>query len=318
MNFPVATSTEPPIIDNDHAAERDWKNRLPKPAQEKLAAVRRARDDARTMLEAAMATVRDLRAPDGAYADAAREHDNLVRTNRYVPNRDMTPAVQKRVRGHAAIIDDAAQRMAKAKADIDAAVAVERERGEIWKRAARTVTHVERWLESGNRKLKEFTSDFALAEGQTPLAELEVARSLVAALAADRKRLEQASMSMAEVKQRVRTFVEGRAARVNARGLIGHNAHITISFGEEADPTALLAWLEPDKLMRALERDAAAHLEGRHCLSELEQARELKANADRLLAAERKEIALIELLAKQGTVVAFRVNTDARAMLGVE
>lgn len=317
MNFPVATTDQPPVIESAAPSDRVW-SRLPKAARVKLAAIRAARDSARQLLDAQMEVVRNLKAPDSAYADATRELDNLERTQRFVPTRTDDPKVFAKAKGHDAILQDAAKRVAHFKAEIDAAVAVQNERGDRWKHLSRLCTHLDRWLGQSERPLVVMPNDAVLTEGQNPLAELETTRTLVVALTAERKRVEQAAMSMAEVKQRVRRFVEGRGAKVNPTGLVGRNGTINVTYGEDADLLALLCWLEPDRVARRLEKEAEAQLEGRHALSELDQARALRDTADRLLAAERREEALIELLATQGTSVMRQTNADPRAVLGVE
>ncbi len=70
--------------------------------------------------------------------------------------------------------------------------------------------------------------------------------------------------------------------------------------------------------MRRLEQEIDQQVSDRFVLSELDQARELAALDAKMLDAERREEALIELLEAEGSTIARRANASPQAVLGVE
>jgi hypothetical protein len=84
------------------------------------------------------------------------------------------------------------------------------------------------------------------------------------------------------------------------------------------DTLALIAWLLPDRLIAALDREIDEVADDKAALT-LEQRRKAEAEilAD-MLATEREECALIEIAQTQGIAIDYRTDCDARAILDIE
>lgn len=294
--------------------------RLPEPARDKLLALRTQRDDTRALLEAAMTTVTDLVAPGNELVAAQRELAQLENPDLKLGFADMDKerADQEGAK-FGRRIEEARARVAFIKAQHQKARALQEERGKLWQVAHGLCTRIEEWLDKGS-------SPLALAspvspepdKGLTALETLTRLRERRAALGAERRKVEGATMSPSEAKQRLRSIVEGRAAKVHVSGLIHRDDHVSVGASGEHEAFNLLCWLQPDVVVRRLEREVDEQSADRFTLSELDQARELKKLNDKILGLERREEALIEWLAGQGTVVPRRADADPRAVLGVE
>lgn len=79
-----------------------------------------------------------------------------------------------------------------------------------------------------------------------------------------------------------------------------------------ADGLGLLSWLFKDKLIAALDAEIDAISDDKNALSDEQRDARLAKLHDDLLDAERAECALIE-----GTAIAHRTDTDARALLAI-
>ena len=82
------------------------------------------------------------------------------------------------------------------------------------------------------------------------------------------------------------------------------------------DIVGLLAWLDPERLMERLEQEVDARFPG-DGLSDSERSEKLAELEAELLAAERREEAIIGMAREGGANVSRRAHADPRAVLNV-
>jgi hypothetical protein len=297
--------------------------RLPAPARAKLEALRSARDDARALSDTATAKVAELR---NDLAAARRElaeletadHEGRLLRRAYTHDEAGTTVTQERDDTR---LDAARQRVDRLAEQLERA---ERQRTERWQTLGRTVTRIEEWLAKQQRPLAACEVEAPkLAKGADLPAEIEKARDLLQALAAERRKIEAAPVPTTEAQQRIRRFVAGRAARVRVGGLLTREGVVRFPqdevHGVGLSPVDLACFLDPDRMARRLEAEFLERAEtAGEPLSELDQTRALKAIDDRILTAERREEALVCLAEEAGSDVLRRPDADPRAVLGVE
>ncbi|SFZ82900.1 hypothetical protein SAMN02983003_1339 [Devosia enhydra] len=304
---------------------------LPATAAGKLVALRRARDDARVLYEAAQSAVFAFRGPDSDLIPAERlvaEYEKLdLRQVTLAPlrmGRDGSPTEASEA-AHAADAkkfdarrQEAYDRLDRLKTEYEAARALQAERGRQWQALNGLVAALERWLDKHTGRFAPVPLEPPAVFAGKPYGQgLSELRDLIAALTAERKRIERAPMSASEAKARIRPWVKMMADRVRLVGAIHHGVAIDLA-SAEPDPTlAYLCFLNPDAVVRRLEQEVDAQLQGRFTLGELDKARKLKELDGQLLNAERREEALIMIMAEVGTVVLRRPNADPKAVLGL-
>lgn len=319
---------------------------LPQPARDKLERLRAARDDAHVLLTAAYEKAAGLRT-GATLAGARRELAELEKADsRNLLYRDTNavsepqaavdgpPRVDRRPERDTARLTAARERVEKLEAELAKADALRDRRSEAWQALARLVTHIEEWLKelSSTPELAE-VEPIKLGRNKKPVDELSAARELVAALAAERKRTERAPLPAAELKVRARMLVDRRAGRVRVTGLNGRASTLDVTVssrraaagGGAANPESaaretaldLMCWLNPQAMLRRLEAEIDAEANDRLALSELDLARALADLDARLLAAERREEALIMQIEAAGGDASRRPAADPRAILGL-
>jgi len=305
--------------------------RLPDATRHKLMALRGQRDDARSLLDAAMERVQDMQGPGNALQTAKQELGQWERTNKakVISNKahaegwptnsdeaDETYAAtsEQLDAGHREVVD----RVKRLQEQYDAARNAQENRAATWQALGKLVTRIEEWLAKGNGSLAIIeTTPPKLAANKTAQSEIERLRDLIHALTTERRRIEKAAMPAAEAKARAKTWVERRAAKVNLGGLVHRESQVTITAPREETAIDLACWLHPEAMTRRLEKQIEADLENRTVLTELEQARELKKLDGKILDAERKEEALIVGIETAGGRFLRRPQADPRAVLGV-
>lgn len=84
------------------------------------------------------------------------------------------------------------------------------------------------------------------------------------------------------------------------------------------DPLALLAWLDPQKMIDALARDIDEIADDSTALDSATRAMREDEIEKKILAAEREEEALVEQALAAGLKVSRRLDADPRAILGID
>lgn len=323
--FETSIPDGPKIIGNSLPPER-VSTRLPPEALQKLVHLQMVRDDIRDGLDAAQAKLTDMRRPDNALSVALQElnlmeqtdigavFQQAFRTQGTPPEKQSAEYERYKVRYEAVVV-----RVEHLRAEVEKVRATVEERGQNWQNAEKLVVNILRWLAVGSDPL--VMAEFAapkLSKNQSADDEIEKLRGLLTALKAEHKRVGKAAIPATEAKLRAKSWVAGRAARVRLHGFVNRNGSPDIGLPEQEAALALACWLQPETVLRRLEKEIDERVNDRVTLTELEQARELKKLNDKIMDAERREEALIVQLADDGKVVARRFNAEPRAVLGVE
>lgn len=323
-------STVVASIDTDTPNLSRVLSKLPASAVAKFRALQSARDDARVLYEAAMDKLAELRQPYNDLSVAQKHLAEIEATSAgqvahnkaagegALSEEQHTAALDKFRRDHEA----AQERVAALQAEHDAAKVLADARAKHWQALNTLVGRIEDWLADlgDGRRVPSAAEPIMpkLAKGQLAADEVANLREVIAALRAEHKRVDRAAPPAADTKRRIPEFVAQKAARVRVGGLVGRDIPINVQTPELDAAFALACWLNPDAVIRRLEKETDEQLESRFTLSDLDRARDLKKLSDRLLETERREEALIELAAQQGTRLARRPDVDPRAILGLE
>lgn len=305
---------------------------LPQPARDKLERLRAARDDAYVLLDAANDKATALRT-GATLANARTELTELEKADsRNLLFRDTNslsepqaasdgpPPVDRRPERDTARLEAARERVERLEAELVKVDALRKHRSEAWQAMSRLVSNIEEWLRGLSAALEPVESESVkLAKGKKPEDELFATRELIAALAADRKRTERASLPASEAKMRARMLVTRHAEQVRVTGLAARSGtpEVVVANHGQDQGFALLCWLNPQAVIRRLEAEIDSQSNDRLALSELDLARKLKEIDERLLLTERREEALVELVEQAGGDVARRPAADPRAVLGL-
>lgn len=183
----------------------------------------------------------------------------------------------------------------------------------------------------------------ALRKGETVLAAIDRNRLGIREIGAERHRIESAQQTLAEGLAQAQAEIDAVAKRgeidasallearlplawptttqrlqlaavVGATGgqVIGH------AMGEITDVHALTVWLLKDILTQKVTEQLTSMADPANALSAADREQQLADLDEQALALERREVALVRKARAEGHVVDFRVDTDVRALLGVE
>lgn len=179
-----------------------------------------------------------------------------------------------------------------------------------------------------------------LKKNETPAAALDRLRLRLRELGADEHRVRSAPFPSSYAKTRMRAMVEQRMQEPDLTGLIEHDAEIRwpmtrldmplvavgqnqspvigSSAGEVIDILAVLAWLDPARLVAKLSAEIDAVADDEAAMThEQRQVKLAEIEADRI-ALEREECAVIRHMQAQGMAIEYRADADPKAVLSVE
>src|SRR5262249_34854081 len=149
---------------------------------------------------------------------------------------------------------------------------------------------------------------------------LAAVRGEISALHGKLARVKAAPLPQADQKELVEQYVIGlmRQAAPNV-AVVGDRLRVGFRGDVYApeDVAALVSWLAPELVCRALERELAAQPERAGALPKLERLRQEAELEAQVYELERKEEALILRGADDGIELMRRPNADPRAVLGV-
>lgn len=204
----------------------------------------------------------------------------------------------------------------------------------------RLVSSLDAWLSrQGGRELVAYVGPAPkLGRGETASDAVERCRRRLRELRADLARIEAAPIPSSVAKEKARAEVMRLAAqgRPNVAAMVEAGQKIewplartdvsawregrpdpNVPLVRAVDPVALAAWLDPDALLAALEREIDELADDEAALSdEARAAKRTEILAD-LLAVERDEEAFILQAAASGAEILRRPDADPRAVLGL-
>jgi hypothetical protein len=311
------------------SARGDGAAMLPVEARQKLDGLRERRDEL-------LAIARDL----GDKCEAARlEKIEFERALRHMRDAD--------VAGH---LNDDDPRVLRARERIAAADAELRRfedrrdaRTAEWTPLGQLIDATERWLQSlpGDAVIEPAEVETPkLLKGETPSAAVDRLRRKRRDLIADLAQVEAAPITSTTARALVKAEVEALAARgrPDLYGTIEHAEPIRwpesrisaplVGFAQSegqpmlqgtatakvSDALALIAWMYRDDLLAALDAEVDAVADDAAALTDDERAARKADILTSVLEYERAEVALIDEI---GGAVAFRPDTDPRALLAV-
>lgn len=208
-----------------------------------------------------------------------------------------------------------------------------------WAALSQLVQALETFVASAEHPLKAAPSvSVSIKKGETVLDCVEARRRRLRELASDLTRIHAAPFPSAVVKAKARSEILALAeagcpdlmSAVEAGDgirwptLAGTRqttfdvaARMPVYTAEAPNALAILAWLNRDQLIAAIEAEIDDVSEDGVALTDLQRAQQVaEVRADRL-AVEREEEALIETAATQGLDLLRRPDADPRAVLGV-
>lgn len=161
-----------------------------------------------------------------------------------------------------------------------------------------------------------------LRKGDSPLDALNRVRADIRTAQGEVRKLYHAGPRAADVKRAARNFVNGLAEKGRPKITAAHGAfEITFDSGgftTKPDLRAILAWLDPERLLKRLEDEIDAMPAPTLALSVKEKNERLAVAKEKLLHLEREEEALIEAAYDDGERVVRRYDADPVAILGVQ
>jgi hypothetical protein len=301
---------------------------LPTEAVERFRKFEMKRDEAHTLLRAAIESQQELRLE-------ILEHQARIKRLMQHPHE-----------GGFGLADDAAQVISEQQkldrkfADQRRVNAVYEERSAIWRSTSELVRNIEQAVAArpGGCIGKTVEIETPNYKGSI-LDAVEARRRRHRELLADLARVRAAPVPSAIVKQRMRQQVADLAAhgrpdvslaveiaekiewpRSPERMDIISSASDAFSYatGDLKDATALVAWLFQDQLVAAFDREIDDVADDSAALTAEERQKQERAILSDLLATEHEECRLIEVAQAQGVPVDYRVDCDPRAILGFE
>jgi hypothetical protein len=237
----------------------------------------------------------------------------------------------------------AQSRLDKATAEAKRKTELKQTRSAAWHSASLTLANVEQWLRDGRpagTMLEAVEVEPPkLLKGEDVLSALERVLRRGRELKADLARIAAAPFPSAHARAKIRQEVETLAQRGApvVSGVIEHDGKLefprvlvrsqvhnvrkspaAVAYAEAVDPAALVAWLFPDELIAALDREIDSESDDKGALTL--EARE-KAQAEvmgDLLAVERAEAWLVWQAQAQSLPVEHRADCAPAAILSVQ
>lgn len=180
------------------------------------------------------------------------------------------------------------------------------------------------------------TVEAKVGKGESPRDAVARVRAEIAGLRDEVRAVKKAPYPSAEVKARVAATVDALAemGAPRVQRAVRHagppefpEMHVETRMWMEGKPfvgratvpdtTALLAWMFPDAMKAALEREVQRVADDAQAIPAAERPTKLKALAGSILAAERQEEAIIMLADERGDTIHRREDADPRAILGL-
>lgn len=316
---------------------------LPKMARAKLKAMREEAQDAHALLRPVddkrlkLYNRRDELEAEVSRLEQAKQRHQLYRE-------EETESGSRRVPDHSAI-DNANSEMKEVEADLARVEEQYAKRQEAWQRRGAIVTAIDRYLRGIEGEIRS-APPVAIkpVKSDRLIGEISATRSTIAKLKADRRDVITAPLPLSDAKQMIEAWVSAKAnkarpqvyglldgrSEINFIGTITAMADLTVVldagkvFGKARggvayiDPVGVQCWLDPDRVVAALERDLAEIAgDNSKALSAADrQRREAEISAD-ILQAERAEEALVEAALAERLDVHRRPDADPRAILGL-
>lgn len=161
---------------------------------------------------------------------------------------------------------------------------------------------------------------------RSPAQAVSNVRAQIKALAAERVRVLQSTLPVADIKKQASDYVAAQRERGRPKLTFDHGRPFQAQFDTSVegawtakqDIAAALAWVDPIALEKKLHEEIDRIPHPALTMSSDERAAKLLELDAELLARERDEEALIELSEEQGVAVARRLDADPRAVLGIE
>ena len=158
-------------------------------------------------------------------------------------------------------------------------------------------------------------------KGESISDALQRVRKDISGLASDLRKLYQAGPRAADLKRAAKNYVNGLAQTGRPKITASHEkfemAFETGAYTLAPNVRAILAWFDPDGLIRRLEDEIDALPVPPLTLSAKEKNERIATAKANMLAAEREEEALIELASDSGQQIIRRYHADPAAILGV-
>ncbi|RWI92863.1 hypothetical protein [Mesorhizobium sp.] len=307
-------------------APKDVADLLPDEARAKLIALRDERDDLLATTRSATDSYIEATKVKQDCEQRVREltdHNVAARYGTEIQSEDSNPV--KVARAELALALDELKRITE-KRDV---------RNHRWNHVANIVQSAERYLDSVSEPLAPFTGTVKKASS------LDAARKTIDSLRADRQQVQAAPFPSSKVKQAIRSQVDALAAQgrpdlfgaveygapvgwpktlltIPSSGLMLNDDKRTSMIGsartETVDTMALFAWVHRDALLAALDKELAEVADDDAALDDATRAKKLQQIAEALLDAERADCALV---AAGNDTMAYRIDTDPRALLGI-
>jgi hypothetical protein len=164
-----------------------------------------------------------------------------------------------------------------------------------------------------------------IAKGETITAAAIRVRERIAALALERRKVDRAALTLAELKEQAAAHVAQLRERGKPRVNFGHgqpfnivfDAYVEGAWTARQDLAAALAYLDPISFLQRLIEDIEALPKPPLALSAKARAEKLAALDAELLILEREDETLVEVSAEEGPIVQRRLDADPRAILGL-
>lgn len=199
--------------------------------------------------------------------------------------------------------------------------------------AGRLYETVRDYLDERRGTIREVAApEVKLGKGETALDAIERMRSQIEKHQADLMTVKRAPLPSKVTKERMRDQVAAlaEAGRPDVTGLVARGEAIKWptkrldAFGAGLasvvgpDPYGALAWLFREAFEARLSAEIDDESDDASALDPTDRVKKVQEIRAEILGCERREVALIEMAATQGMVIAYRENTDPRALLGVE
>ena len=192
---------------------------------------------------------------------------------------------------------------------------------------ANLVANLKHWLSraSGTYEMAKPSSAKPEAAKVTLAQAVSNLRAQIKALAAERVKVLQAALPLADIKKQASAYVADQRERGRPKITFDHGRPFQARFDSSVegawtaklDIGAALAWLDPNAFEKRLHADIERLPQPTLAMSADERAAKLLELEAELLARERDEETLIELAEEQGAAIARRLDADPRAVLGI-
>lgn len=239
-------------------------------------------------------------------------------------------------------LDNSARELAALKGEYDRQVANREALAENWHSFAQPIVRIETYLRALPSDVRVVAVASTVRTRKASEAEVSRQREVVASLKAELADAIAAPIPSTEAKEAARNLVERLADQgapklydlayqafriefpvvrrdVETHGRSGEGV-VVASRGStnSVDPLALLAWVDPEKMLAALYRDIDEIADDKTALDAATRAFREDELEKKILAVEREGEAVVEQALVAGLKVTRRIDADPRAMLGID